>query len=64
MKFNLSEVNDLIRSRRSIRPEQYTSRKVQKDQIELILKTAQWAPNHGSTQPWRFHVNQSETALQ
>ena len=64
MKFNLSEVNDLIRSRRSIRPEQYTSRKVQKDQIELILKNAQWAPNHGSTQPWRFQVYQSETARQ
>tara|TARA_B100001287_G_scaffold276098_1_gene285765 strand:+ start:1814 stop:2404 length:591 start_codon:yes stop_codon:yes gene_type:complete len=64
MKFNLSEVNDLIRSRRSIRPEQYTSRKVQKDQIELILKNAQWAPNHGGTQPWRFQVYQSEAARQ
>ena len=56
MKFNLSEVNDLIRSRRSIRPEQFSTRKVQKDQIELILSNAQWAPNHGNTEPWRFHV--------
>lgn len=64
MKFNLSEVNDLIRSRRSIRPEQYTTRKVQKDQITLMLTNAQWAPNHGSTQPWRFQVYQSETARQ
>ena len=60
MKFNLSEVNDLIRSRRSIRPEQFSSRKVQKDQIELILTNAQWAPNHGNTEPWRFHVFMSE----
>jgi nitroreductase len=60
MKFNLSEINDLIRSRRSIRPEQYTSRKVQKDQIKLILTNAQWAPNHGNTEPWRFHVYQSD----
>lgn len=60
MKFNLSEVNDLIRSRRSIRPEQFSTRKVQKDQIELILSNAQWAPNHGNTEPWRFHVFLSE----
>lgn len=60
MKFNLSEVNDLIRSRRSIRPEQFSSRKVQKDQIELMLTNAQWAPNHGNTEPWRFHVFMSE----
>ena len=62
MKFNLSEVNDLIRSRRTIRPEQFTERKVQKDQIELILNNAQWAPNHGNTEPWRFQVFQSEAS--
>jgi nitroreductase len=62
MKFNLSEVNDLIRSRRTIRPEQFTERKVQKDQIELILNNAQWAPNHGKTEPWRFQVFQSEAS--
>jgi len=62
MKFNLSEVNDLIRSRRTIRPEQFTTRKVQKDQIELILNNAQWAPNHGKTEPWRFQVFQSEAS--
>jgi nitroreductase len=62
MKFNLSEVNDLIRSRRTIRPEQFTERKVQRDQIELILNNAQWAPNHGKTEPWRFQVFQSEAS--
>lgn len=56
MRFNLSEINELIRSRRTIYPEQFSERKVQKDQIEMILNNAQWAPNHGNTQPWRFHV--------
>ena len=37
---------------------------MQKDQIELILTNAQWAPNHGSTQPWRFQVYQSESSRQ
>lgn len=56
MKYNLSEITDLIRSRRTIFPEQYSSRKVHKEQIELIINNALWAPNHGNTQPWRFHV--------
>ena len=56
MLYNLSEITDLIKNRRTVYPEQYTDRKVQKDQIELILKNAQWAPTHGNTQPWRFLV--------
>jgi nitroreductase len=60
MKFNLSEISNLIKERRTILPEQFSNRKVQKDQIELILNNAQWAPTHGNTQPWRFHVFQEE----
>lgn len=56
MRFNLSEINELIRSRRTIYPEQYTERKVHREQIEMILNNAQWAPTHGNTQPWRFKV--------
>jgi len=56
MRFNLSEINELIKNRRTIYPEQFSTRKVQKDQIELLLTNAQWAPTHGNTQPWRFHV--------
>lgn len=56
MKYNLSEIIELIRNRRTIYPEQFTNRKVHKEQIELILSNAQFAPNHGNTQPWRFHV--------
>ena len=56
MRFNLSEVNELIRNRRTIYPEQFSDRKVHKEQVELILNNAQWAPTHGNTQPWRFKV--------
>jgi nitroreductase len=56
MRYNLSEINDLIRNRRTIFPEQFSERKVHKEQIELLLNNAQWAPTHGNTQPWRFHV--------
>jgi nitroreductase len=60
MRFNLSEVNDLIRSRRTIYPEQFSDRQVHQEQIELILNNAQWAPTHGNTQPWRFKVFMEE----
>ena len=60
MRFNLSEINELIRSRRTIYPEQFSDRKVHKEQIELLLNNAQWAPTHGNTQPWRFQVFMEE----
>jgi len=63
MKYNLSEITELIRSRRTIYPEQFSDRKVHREQIELLLTNALWAPTHGNTQPWRFQVFQ-ESALQ
>jgi nitroreductase len=56
MRFNLSEINELIRERRTIYPEQFSDRKVHKEQVETMLTNAQWAPTHGNTQPWRFKV--------
>jgi nitroreductase len=60
MKYNLSEITAVIRNRRSITPENYTSRKVHKEQIELVLNNAIWAPTHGMTQPWRFKIFMDE----
>jgi len=60
MKYSLSEVNDLMRNRRTIYPEQYTDRAVQRDMMEVILNNALWAPTHGKTQPWRFKVYMGE----
>jgi len=56
MKYNLSEITDLIRDRRTIYPEQYSDRKIHKEQVEVLLNNAIWAPNHGLTQPWTFKV--------
>jgi nitroreductase len=61
MRFNLSEINELIRNRRTIYPEQFSDRKVHREQIEVILNNAQWAPTHGNTQPWRFQVFSEES---
>jgi len=56
MKYNLSEITDVIQDRRTIYPEFYSDRKVHKEQIEKILNNAIWAPTHGMTQPWQFKV--------
>lgn len=56
MRHNLSEINAIIRDRRTIYPEFFSSRKVHREQIELLLNNAIWAPTHGMTQPWRFKV--------
>jgi nitroreductase len=60
MKYNLSEINEVIRNRRSITPEQFSDRKVHREQIELMLVNATWAPSHGMTQPWMFKVFMGE----
>lgn len=63
MRYNLSEITEIIRDRRSIYPEQYSTRKIQREQIELLLNNAIWAPSHGLTQPWRFVVLQDNALL-
>jgi nitroreductase len=54
--FNIEEFNELIRSRRSIYPAQYTGEKVDDRIIDQMLENANWAPNHKHTEPWRFIV--------
>lgn len=64
MKYSLYEINDIIKDRRTIYPEQYSERRVLHDQIENIIKNATWAPTHGNTQPWRFQIFFSEEGRQ
>lgn len=51
------ELNELIRSRRSVFPDQFEAGKKADDAIiQQILINATWAPNHGQTEPWQFTV--------
>ncbi len=56
MKYNLSEISEVIKNRRTIYPKHYSSRKVHKEIIEHLIENAIWAPTHGMTQPWRFKI--------
>ncbi len=57
MNLTSSELQRLIRHRRSIPPEQFdTERKIEDHIIQEMLINANWAPTHGLTEPWRFVV--------
>jgi len=45
------------RTRRTVKPNMIdSSREVDRRLLLEILEDANWAPTHGVTQPWRFHV--------
>ncbi|OHX65680.1 nitroreductase family protein [Flammeovirga pacifica] len=50
------QISQIIRNRRSFYPLEYTQEHLPKEDILDILEDANWAPNHGLTQPWRFVV--------
>lgn len=60
MKYSLSELAEIVQNRRTITPEQFSDRKVHKEQIEALLESARWAPTHKLTQPWYFKVFMGE----
>ncbi len=55
-KFNPQELNELIRSRRSVFPKDYSGEKVDDSIVKQMLENANWAPTHKLTEPWRFVV--------
>lgn len=53
---NKIAVTALMESRRSIKPSDFSERRVDDDVIWQMLSNANWAPTHGMTEPWRFFV--------
>lgn len=54
------DVNNLIRTRRSVFPKDYTGERVDDTIIHAMLENANWAPTHRFTEPWRFIVYTDE----
>ena len=50
------QLQQLLESRRSIQPKNFTGGSVAQSAVRAILEAAPWAPNHGKTEPWRFTV--------
>ncbi len=53
-------ISELIRSRRAVYPAQYNAQAISKDELVSILESANWAPTHRRTEPWRFKVFHTE----
>ena len=49
-------ITEIIRHRRTIKPNQFLDREVDESIVRLMLENATWAPTHGMTEPWRFTV--------
>ena len=45
-----------IRQRRTIKPKMFLQETISDEIINDILESANWAPNHGRTEPWRLTV--------
>jgi nitroreductase len=58
----LAFLTRLMRERRSIKPfDMDAARPVERNTIVSLLENANWAPTHGLTEPWRFHIFQGES---
>ncbi len=53
---NAEEILKTIRHRRTIKPKEFLKKEISEKVIQDILESANWAPNHGRTEPWRLTV--------
>jgi len=63
MKTDIEVISQIIKRRRSIFPVSYTGQEVPVEVIKQILESANYAPTHKLTQPWRFIVFRNEGKL-
>ena len=57
----LTELNNLIRKRRSVFPPVFNEKEISREAIQQILENANWAPTHKLTEPWRFRILYKKT---
>lgn len=61
MQYNISEINHLMKHRRSVFVNQFDHNKQVDDLIiKQLLENATYAPTHGKTEPWHFVVFSGE----
>lgn len=53
-------LKEIIKSRRSIFPKDYTDQVIDEEILDEILNSATFAPNHKRTKPWCFKVFKGE----
>ena len=53
-------LNHIIKNRRSIFPQQYTDDEIPENVLQEIVTSADYAPNHKRTYPWRLKIFKGE----
>ena len=48
------KILETIKNRRNTKV--FEDKEIENTQIEILLESATWAPNHRNTEPWRFYV--------
>ena len=56
MTEEIKVLSDIIKRRRSVFPVSYTAQEIPVEVIQQILESANYAPTHKLTEPWRFRV--------
>ena len=52
----MANISEIIKNRRATPPRLFAKKELPKAIIEQLLESANWAPNHKKTEPWRFKV--------
>lgn len=60
MEKELEVLQSIIKRRRSVFPVSFIQEEISVESIETILESANYAPTHKLTQPWRFSVFRKE----
>jgi nitroreductase len=55
-----SDIFKIISKRRTVKPANFTEQEIPEIILREILESANWAPNHGRTEPWRLTVFSGE----
>jgi len=56
-----TDIVEIIKNRRNTKS--FTEKEVLNEDIEYLLDSGTWAPNHRNTEPWRFFVLQKKSVL-
>ena len=60
MESEIAILSSIIQRRRSVFPPSYTKEEIPDELIRQVLESANYAPTHKLTQPWRFIVLRKE----
>lgn len=56
-------LKEIIKNRRSVFPNEYSMDEIPQEILNEIINSAQFAPNHKRTKPWRFKIFKGEEKL-